>query len=67
MQYIVLVNGAWIEWIPPVGLSDAIGKRATWIGAITYGQTIASGASEDTAQQEAERAAYCAALRVRYV
>lgn len=66
MAFIVQVEGNWIEWNPPIGLVDAIGQRAVWIAAAAYGRAIRRGESEVIAQQEAERAAYCAAYRVQY-
>lgn len=66
MAFLVQVEGQWIEWNPPVGLVDAIGQRAAWIAAATYGRALQRGESEASAQQEAEKAAYCAAYRVVY-
>jgi hypothetical protein len=66
MVFLVQIEGQWIEWKPPVGLVDAIGARATWIGAATYGRAIQRGESEAVAHQEAEKAVYCAAYRVKY-
>ena len=66
MSFLVQVDGQWVEWNPPIGLVNAIGQRAAWIGAATYGRAIRQGQSEAAAQQEAEKAAYCAAYRVRY-
>ena len=66
MNFIVCIEGKWVEWNPPVGLVDAIGQRATWIGAVAYGRAISRGESEIVAQQEAERMAYSVAYRVLY-
>jgi hypothetical protein len=66
MAFLVQVEGQWIEWKPPVGLVDAIGARAAWVGAAAYGRAIQRGESEAIAQQEAEKVAYCIAYRVKY-
>ena len=66
MVFLVQVEGQWIEWNPPVGLVDAIGARATWVGAAAYGRAIQRGESETVAQQEAEKVAYTVAYRVKY-
>ncbi len=67
MQFPVCIEGHWIQWTPPVSFIYAVGQNAAWIGAAVYGRAIHNGASEGAAQQEAEQAAYCAALRVKYM
>ena len=66
MMYIVQIEGYWIEWKPPIGLVDAIGRRAAWMGASIYAKARHEGRSEEVAQQMAERAVYSDVYRVRY-
>ncbi len=66
MNFIVQVNGLWIEWNPPIGLVDTIGTRTAWIAAAAYARAVAKGESEAIAHQDAERTAYQCLHRVKY-
>jgi hypothetical protein len=61
-----MAGGKLYTWTPLPGLDPGLGEKACWIGAATYAKVLGSGATEEAAQQAAERDAFKAQYGVQY-